>query len=214
MEGSSMTLNLSTLYGSVGPANSDIATAVAGSVPTISAINTSVANNAPSSNNWAYLASNTSLNTTTITFSGLSGYKTYKVLFVQVQAPSSNSGFIYCRINGDTNTVYSWGAGTFSSSTTVGSIASGSSINITGNYGNIGNSQVFGGEVVVSQANTSYAKTIDFKFYGYSGGSNYVVGSAGYTGGASVSSITLFNSSTGNYFQSGTGGGFYLFGAN
>ena len=83
----------------VGPANSDIATAVAGAVPTISAINTSVASNASPFPNYTSI-SNTSWNgTTSITVSGLSSYKRLYIWYTF--CPNSVSD-ITLRFNSDT----------------------------------------------------------------------------------------------------------------
>jgi hypothetical protein len=199
------------------PSASAIATAVAGAVPTISAINTSVANNAPSPNAWTFITSNTALNSNTITFSGLSGYKAYKILAMQIAAPASGSGQLLVRINNDSNGAYSNGAvGFFASGTyTNGGSSNGSSYALQAGIASISSSQVFGAEINVFQANTSSAKLITSNFYGLCNGTNcYVFGSGSYVGGASVSTITVFNSNSGSFTSNNTGAGFYLFGAN
>ena len=119
-----MTLNLSTLYGSVGPANSDIAaavaapsastiaaavaapssstiaTAVAAAVPTISAINTSVSTYASPYGGTVTSLGTQSLSGTATTFSSLGGYKTLR-LYIN---GSSAANSIQVRLNGDATT--------------------------------------------------------------------------------------------------------------
>jgi hypothetical protein len=73
----------------VGPTNSDIATAVAAVVP--------------SPNNWTYINSVTFAGAASYSFTGLSGYKTYRVIFA---AYNGSGGGIYVRFNNDSNTNY------------------------------------------------------------------------------------------------------------
>jgi len=100
-----MTVTLSSLFAnSVGPANSDIATAVAGAVPTISAINTSVSTYAsPYGGTITSLGTQTCTGSATVTFSSLGGYKNLRLFGYNVG--SSNNGPLV-RINGDTGTNY------------------------------------------------------------------------------------------------------------
>ena len=88
------------------PSSATIATAVAAAVPTIGAINTSVANNAPSPNNWTVITSTNTNNTaSTYTFSSLSGYRSYKIIYSSNHL--TNNASINLRFNGDTSTIYS-----------------------------------------------------------------------------------------------------------
>jgi hypothetical protein len=62
-------------WGATGPTTTQIAAAV----PTLAQINTSVATNAPSPWAWTYISALTGSNPSGVTFSGLSGYRTYKL---------------------------------------------------------------------------------------------------------------------------------------
>ena len=121
-----MTLNLSTLYGTVGPANSDIAaavaapsastiaTSVAAAVPTISAINTSVQTYAPSPNAWTLIGSVAANSASAITFSGLSGYKTYRLVGTIASSTGQNIGL---QLNGDGGNNYNFSGSAVNSAT-------------------------------------------------------------------------------------------------
>jgi hypothetical protein len=83
------------------PSSATIATAVAAAVPTISAINTSVANNAPNPNNWTVIG-NSGTGWSTFTFSSVSGYRTLRLFTPRML--SSADGQVQFRINGDSTT--------------------------------------------------------------------------------------------------------------
>jgi hypothetical protein len=84
------------------PSAATIATAVAAAVPTISAINSSVASNAPSPNGWVLLGTGNLQNTASATIS-FSAYKklriVWKFVMQDAQAP-------VIRLNGDTGSNY------------------------------------------------------------------------------------------------------------
>lgn len=95
-----MPISLSSLY---APTAATVATAVAGAVPTISAINSSVASNAPSPFSWTVITNTVANGTaTSYTFSSLSGYKYYRLIF-EVSLPASA---INVRLNGDGGSSY------------------------------------------------------------------------------------------------------------
>lgn len=110
-----MTLNLSTLYGNVGPANSDIAaavaapsastiaTAVAGAVPTISAINTSVSTYASGfGNTYTLLTSGTMSGATSYTYSWSGTYKKLVIYSPSIYFTAAADN-ICVRFNGDSS---------------------------------------------------------------------------------------------------------------
>lgn len=87
------------------PSSATIATAVAAAVPTISAINTSVANNAPSPNAWVFLGS-ASLSNVSIATVSFSSYRTIRVVW---KIMSSGGNALGLRLNGDSGSQYNWG---------------------------------------------------------------------------------------------------------
>jgi hypothetical protein len=89
-----------SVYPGVGPQNSDIATAVAAAVPTISAINTSVSTYASPYGGTVTNLGTQSLSGTATTFSSLSGYKTLRLFINGVSAANS----IQVRFNSDATT--------------------------------------------------------------------------------------------------------------
>jgi hypothetical protein len=102
----------------VGPQNSDIAAAVAApsaatiatqvaaSVPTLSQINTSVSNNAsPYGGTWATLVDTSFTAQSSVTISGLTGYK-YLFNYLKITTVPSSSEQIFMRINGDSGSNY------------------------------------------------------------------------------------------------------------
>jgi hypothetical protein len=110
-----MPISLSSLY---APTAATVATAVAGAVPTISAINSSVASNAPSPFSWTVITNTVANGTaTSYTFSSLSGYKYYRLIF-EVSLPSSA---LCVRLNGDSASSYSRSFFGYSSGSITGS---------------------------------------------------------------------------------------------
>jgi hypothetical protein len=154
----------------VGPTNADIATAVAApsaatiatqvaaSVPTLSQINTSVSNNAsPYGGTWATLVNGQTFNVqTSVTFSGLTGYK-YLIAYIKLTSVPSSSNEMYFRVNGDANNKYT---GTM----TLTSLDQ-TQITLGGNAG-------FGMDFTIEQfgANLSVPKLLHFKAYRASSG--------------------------------------------
>lgn len=99
-----MTLNLSTLYGNVGPANSDIATAVSSSTAVQSMVGTQVTNNAPSPASWTFIGSLTPASVSSASFTNISGYKRLKIVG-SVDCLASGAGYLWMQFNNDTGTV-------------------------------------------------------------------------------------------------------------
>jgi hypothetical protein len=209
-----MTVTLSSLFAnSVGPANSDIATAVAGQVPTISAINTSVANNAPSPNAWTYIAAITPTNGGFLsTFSSISGYKTLRLIgYFQMSGPVVTN----IRINGDSSSKYSYHYlqyGNGSTAFTLGQASNASSqLNLitTGTGVNVNIDLTF-----EFANNTSLFKRIK-GYVDTQNASGTAIGSMYYGGYASTSAITSISfgdTSSGTSFNGV--GTVYLLGAN
>ena len=85
------------------PSAATIASTVAAAVPAIGAINTSVANNAPSPNGWVYLGNGSlvSVNTASVSFSA---YKKLRIVWKFNQGASAQAPL--WRFNGDTGTNY------------------------------------------------------------------------------------------------------------
>jgi hypothetical protein len=88
------------------PSSATIATAVAAAVPTIGAINTSVANNAsPFGGTWALISETAFNNAQNITVSGLSSYK---YLHFTLSCYNTNTNDINVRFNGSSSSVYQY----------------------------------------------------------------------------------------------------------
>jgi hypothetical protein len=194
-----------------GPSLSEITTGVAAAVPTISAINTAVASNAPSPNAWTLVATSAALNynTSSITFSGLSGYKTYKLLVPYVFI-SGGSDTLALRINSDaTNDIYSrsgWNLYNQQINSQGG----------TSPYHYITalntNANIYHAEITIKNANISAPKEIESQV-----STNWTYGGffkfkALYNSTSAVNSITFYNhGQTGTF---GSGRSIYLLGAN
>jgi hypothetical protein len=193
------------------PSSSTIATAVAAAVPTISAINSSVANNAPSPNAWTLVSSVTPNNTTnSYTFSSLSGYRTYRILASGALGGAGNQ--LSYRINGDSGSNYdviALGQG------------GGSAVSMTYTYSQTGLWPLGSGSAnayFMSDATFEFCLSSGYKAIKFntammnSSAGNYSSESLGiYRTTSAVSSITVFNSGSG-YFASY--GSIYLYGAN
>lgn len=197
-----------------GPTLAEITSAIttnaAPASVTNSSIATQVANNAPSSNNWVHVATSAAFNysTSSVTFSGLSGYKKYKIVFPYANI-SGGASALSLRINGEASGdsyprtgwyVYSG----LQSSRGVGDQYYIGALQSSG--------YIFHCEIIIENCTTNTYKTISSKF---SSSNNY--GDAYFHDGhcintSPVTSFTIFN-----YNQSGTFGGgrnIYLFGAN
>lgn len=89
------------------PSASTIATAVAASVPTLTQINNSIAtNSSPFGGTFTNVALSTASSTNSITFSGLSGYKFYRLVMAGL-GPSGTAA-LQMRFNGDAGNNYAY----------------------------------------------------------------------------------------------------------
>jgi hypothetical protein len=193
------------------PSSATIASAVAAAVPTISAINTAVANNAPSPNAWTLVGTITPNNTSsTLTFSGLSGYRTYRILIPYIN-PSTGSQLIL-RVNGDAGNSYT-GRGAAISGSTWQTMATGVGDGYYMNYYSGSTLNYMNGVVEIENCNLAGGKFISSKTF-VSGSSNsyYSDFSGHWFGTAAVNSLSIVNYSSGGTI----GGGYviYLYGAN
>jgi hypothetical protein len=175
--------------------------------PTLAEINNSVATYAPSPNNWTLISTYT-LNATanTFTFSGLTGYKTYKVVAAPARF-SGTGGTIGVRLNSDTNYNYQVAAINGSQNYTLEIL----DYWILNNPG----SSVFMLNFEIANANNSGNKTIS-GFYGdqSTSGSNKLFQGT-YSSTSPLSSITIFNANAGNFtFANSTANLVHLYGAN
>jgi hypothetical protein len=213
-----MTLNLSTLYGNVGPANSDIAnavaapsastiaTAVAGAVPTISAINTSVSTYASGFGNTYTLlgsAAYSAASAYTVSWSGT--YK--KIVVMGLSYSDNNAEYMKIRFNGDSSSNYASGAG---NNTTGGHSFSDTSAYV------VSSATAGGFTVVVENANTTTAPKY-FNSVGYSAGvTTSTFGTGHYTGSSAITSVTMLGSAGGGISTNSLGNynGLYVFGVN
>ena len=193
------------------PSSATIASAVAAAVPTIGAINTSVATYAPSSNSWTLVASITPSSVSTVTFSSLSGYKKYKII-VSPSMTISNGGGAYLRINGDTaygNYMY---MGRYSNYQQVGwNNGSNDSSFVMVPYGAGAGAGTINGVADIDAANIAAPKYIEGRGYSYTTSTIATDYQGVYKTTSAITSITLFNPATTSNFGSGT---FYLLGAN
>lgn len=178
--------------------NSAIASAVAGAVPNLSQINTAVATNAPSPSAWVVLASATpNYSSTSITFSGLSGYRTYRVLMPQVIGSGGNLANLSFRLNGDAGSNYSYRFGDGNGSTSIGAFTAGDTQQIIMNRAD-GSSGVWRHtDITIEHASLASPKRITWSSAGYSSGSGASTftfeGVGMWKSTATVNSITLFN---------------------
>jgi hypothetical protein len=176
------------------PSSATIATAVAAAVPTIGAINTSVANNAsPYGGTWANLADVVTPGTSSVTISGLGGYKYLQIYFSFFGYNTVDS--LRMRFNSDATGVYhSISAGTGG---TIGAISESSfglmpSTN-TGRYTAM---------LEIRGSNSSSIKMYSGFAWGTTGnlGTGFSIGT--YNSNTAISSINLFTGS-GNIMDSG-----------
>lgn len=90
--------------------NSAIASAVAGAVPNLSQINTAVANNSsPFGGSWVNVGVTSPSGVNSISFSGLSGYRYYRLFVAVINLTGSCN--LQLRLNSDSSASYSYGNG-------------------------------------------------------------------------------------------------------
>lgn len=173
-----------------GPSAATIASTTAASVPTLAQINTSVATNAPSPNAWTLITS-TSATGLAVTFSGLSGYKTYKVLFHH----NSTNGTSVVTFNGDITNIYAYGYRWFSNASAGG--VSNVNQNVAGiQLGTAGSYRY--GNFIIERATLSGAKHVDFKTVGTGTPTSHNEGIGLWQGTAAITSITYTSSTNMN----------------
>ena len=184
------------------PSSSTIATAVAAAVPTLSQINTSVSTYAPSSNNWTVVATATPNNTVnTYTFSGLSGYKLYKVVYYITMSAIDRVGL---RINGDAGSNYTYAYSNISSGGASGDVISGGTL-----YGINASGSPAIGYYLINNATIGAYKDIQFNSGTGGVSARNGFGTGVWQNTATITSITVLSSS--NNF---TAGHIALLGAN
>jgi len=185
--------------------NSAIATAVAGAVPTLSQINTAVANNAPSPNAWTVISTISPNNTVgSYSFTGLSGYKTYKLL-VTTQAIGAVVPF-NAQINSDTNTNYAYGL-VYSQSSLTGESNPNTNRIFLGNGPNGG---WFNAELTIRNANIAAYKSAEYFSISTPNVATYIYGNGMYRSTSNISSIQISNNGSATF----NGGTITLLGAN
>jgi len=213
-----MTLNLSTLYGSVGPTNTNIADAVAAdsnmaatisaNVPSASTIASAVTT-AGNSAGWGAtgfadswtLLTNTSLgSSSSITLSWSGTYK--KIIVIGVSITGSATTTLGFRLNGDTSSSYSFGL--FNASTNNYQIQ---------NSGWYGVSSTASGapsffRMTLDAPNSSSIKVMDWVGFSQNDGAPYL-GNGFWN---NTSSVTSFNIYTGN--SATLNGNIYVYGVN
>lgn len=185
------------------PSSSTIATAVAAAVPTLSQINTSVATNAPSPNGWTVISTNNANSSFgTYTWSGLSGYKAYKLVF---STTVNTQCAVYVRVNGISTSTYTYVGGNLLIPNTSFSTA-----NSTQAY--IGNTVdgFIHGEMLFPDASTGNPKIMKGYAYYRNAGNDWLSNSLSSTQStAAITSITFAMS--GSFFTTGS---ITLLGAN
>lgn len=197
------------------PSAATIATAVAGAVPTLGQINTSVSTNAPSPHTWTLISTVTPNSTaTSVSFTGISGYKTLKIVCPRIETTGGTLNGIALRINSDATSGNYSGAGW--------SISPNNSISPTLNLdtwlvlssGNGPSGGGFGGHVTIYNSNVASQKFIESFFVGaYAGasGGGFSQLQGVWTSTATITSLTIHNNGTALL---GGGKSIYLYGAN
>lgn len=200
------------------PSSSTIATAVAAAVPTLSQINTSVANNAPSPNAWVHLGTVNMLNISSSTIS-FSAYRKLKIVLRLYSGVNTQNPTI--RFNSDTSNVYSVGQNFLSTGSTfsefTGSINTSSLRLNYSNSGSLAANNVMISTIEIENASLANSKDFTSNSIFFQSGANFArVQNIGcYYGSSAITSITLFCNS-GNLFANSTvnNGAFQVFGMN
>ena len=195
------------------PSSATIATAVAAAVPTIGAINTSVANNAPSPFNYVFLGTGSlnNVNTATVSFSA---YKYIKVVWSYTTNASANQqGNI--RLNGDTGANYRYAFYCFTSqpSYPAANLLGATRMNMTS--GSMYTSQAVHGYMEIENANSTNPKMLYIKNHSLnsSGYNETLEADGGYFIGSAITSVTIFDVN-GNSYAADARNRFDVFGAN
>lgn len=173
--------------------------------PTLSEINNSISTLSPSPNNWTLLGTWTLGGVSTFTFSGLTGYKTYKIVTPPMLFASLASN-TRIRVNGDTGNNYAvLGNGPNGAFNDLGS----------NNYGlaNPGTNTALAFVFTISEANTAGNKSIS-AFYGDNANNVFDFGGS-YATTSTVNSITIFNGAGGVFSAANASANLvHIYGAN
>jgi hypothetical protein len=192
------------------PSSATIASAVAAAVPTISAINTSVANNAPSPNNWVHLGTGSLNNVGTATVS-FSAYRFLKIVITATQ--SSNGDQLAFRLNGS--------AADYSFASTYRGYTNQNTISLNNSWVLFTNSNQASNQPLIAHLHISNTALSTFKMFDYTlaantgatGVNNIIDGFGAWRGTSAVTSVTVFNAST-IPFSASAINQFQVFGAN
>lgn len=184
---------------------SAITTNAASAGVTLAAIGTQVANNAPSPNAWTVISTISPNNTVgSYSFTGLSGYKTYKLL-VTTQAIGAVVPF-NAQINSDTNTNYAYGL-VYSQSSLTGESNPNTNRIFLGNGPNGG---WFNAELTIRNANIAAYKSAEYFSISTPNVATYIYGNGMYRSTSNISSIQIYNNGSATF----NGGTITLLGAN
>jgi hypothetical protein len=192
------------------PSSATIASAVAAAVPTISAINSSVASNAPSPNAWTVISTVTANGTvSSYTFSSLSGYKSYRIVCGVTMAVGAS---MCLRFNGDLGTNYTFGHIRGQTDFTYGTGGERDSKIPLGTDMSSSNAQYSSIDVIIQNATLAVNKSVKGNAYGRgTNNSGMFVDFGGqWLNTSSINSITFFTSPAYNF----NNGNITLLGAN
>jgi hypothetical protein len=179
---SSITTNAASSGVTMAAITSSITTNAASSGVTLAAIGTQVANNAsPYGGTWANVATTSASTVSTITVSGLTGYKFLKIFCVLENVTAS---YMRYRLNGDTGSNYNYWTFTSAAGTDIGRTADTSIVARRDDVGSGG----FVFDIPLANG-TGHNKYIEET--GGRGGSQ-IIGRGVWNSTAAVSSFTLF----------------------
>jgi hypothetical protein len=196
------------------PSAATIATAVAAAVPTIGAINSSVASNAPSPNNWVFLgnASLTNVNSASVSFTA---YKKLRIVWKFNQGGSAQAPL--WRFNGDSGTNYTQHASIRSGSAwDTNILISTDSIRMTIGNMSVGSPAVGWMEIYDAASTTAHKQIRNYGITAHSSLGNAYArweGDGVYRSNTAITSISLTGNG-GTNFSGDTFNSFQVFGAN
>jgi hypothetical protein len=189
---------------------------VAAAVPTIGAINTAVANNAPSPNAWVFLGTGNLSNVSTATVS-FTAYRKLKIV-MKFYANPSNTQVPCLRLNGDSSGIYGEGSTHLISGGTSTQISAGlenNRINLIQN--GLNQNQAFIGVIEIENASLTNVKNLSSNiiYRDTSGGTVWKRDLNIYRGTSAITSITIYDTNGvafQNYVENNTA--FQVFGVN
>jgi hypothetical protein len=192
------------------PSSATIASAVAAAVPTIGAINTSVANNAPSPNNWVHLGTG-SLNGVGSATVSFSSYRQLKIVVTATQG--SNGDQLAFRLNGS--------SADYSFASTYRGYANQNTISLNQSWVLFSNANQAFNQPMIVHLNIGNAALTTFKMFDYTfaantgatGVNSFIDGFGAWRGTSAVTSVTIFNASN-IAFSASAINQFQVFGAN